>query len=92
VLEITMLTAKIHKGRIEPDQPIPAVWEGLTVLVLPLLPDNFPGDLEQRLNALHALGATEFDAGEEQMIAESLFDLDKHSRDVVARQMREVSP
>lgn len=35
-----MLTAKIQEGRIQPEQPIPDMWEGLTVQVLPLLPDH----------------------------------------------------
>ncbi len=35
-----MLTAKIHEGRIQPEQPIPDMWEGLTVQVVPLLPDQ----------------------------------------------------
>ena len=86
-----MLTAKIHEGRIEPEQPIPDVWEGLTVQVLPLLPDELADDLEQRLTALHDLGAAEFADGEEQQITEALSEMDRRSRDEVARLMREAS-
>ena len=86
-----MLTAKIHEGRIEPEQPIPDIWEGLTVQVLPLLPDELADDLEQRLTALHNLGAVEFDDGEEQQITEALSEMDRRSHKEVAQWMREAS-
>ncbi len=86
-----MLTAKIHEGRIEPEQPIPDVWEGLTVQVLPLPPEELADDLEQRLAAFHALGATEFADGEARRITEALSEMDRRSRDEIARLMREAS-
>lgn len=86
-----MLTAKIHEGRIEPEQPIPDMWEGLTVQVLPLLPEELADDLEQRLTALHELGAAEFADGEEQQITETLSEMDRRSREEIARQMRDAS-
>ena len=49
-------------------QPIPDIWEGLTVQVLPLLPKELADDLEKRLTALHNLGAAEFDDGEERLL------------------------
>ena len=80
-----MLTATIYEGRIEPEQPIPDMWEGLTVQVLPLLPDELADDLEQRLTALHNLGAAEFDDGEEQHITEALSEMDRRCREELAR-------
>lgn len=67
----------------------PTFWEGLTVQVLPLLPDELADDLEQRLTALDNLGAAEFDDGEEQHITEALSEMDRRSREEVARWMRE---
>ena len=86
-----MLTAKVHEGRIEPEQPIPDMWEGLTVQVVPLLPEERADDLEQRLTALQELGAAEFGDGEEQQITEALSEMDRRSREEIARQMREAS-
>ena len=83
-----MLTSKIHEGRIEPEQPIPDVWEGLTVQVLPLLPEELADDLEQRLTALHDLGAAEFADGEEQQITEALSEMDRRSRNSVRPSLR----
>jgi redox-regulated HSP33 family molecular chaperone len=86
-----MLTAKIRDGRIETDEPIPDLWEGLTVQILPLAPDEIAEDFEQRLKALHELGAAEFEDGEVEQISTALTEMDRQSRDEVARQMREGS-
>jgi hypothetical protein len=86
-----MLTAKIRDGRIEVDEPIPEVWEGLAVQILPLLPEVVAEDLEQRLTALHQLGAAEFDNAEEERISEALSEMDRRSREDVTRLMREAS-
>ena len=59
--------------------------------VLPLLPEEFADDLEERLTALHSLGATEFDDGKEQRITEALFEMDRRSREEVARWMQDAS-
>ena len=75
-----MLTAKIHDGRIEPEQPIPDGWEGLTVQILPLLPEELTDDLEQRLALFHGLGATEFADGEVQQILGLSIDIQENDQ------------
>ena len=86
-----MLVAKIRDGRIEAEGPIPDFWEGLTVQVMPLVLDETADDLEQRLNALHDLGAAEFEEGEAERITAALSEMDRRSRDEVARWMRDAS-
>lgn len=86
-----MLTAKIRDGRIEADEPIPEIWEGLAVQILPLVSEEIVDELEQRLKALHDLGATEFADDEEEQITQALSEMDRQSREEVARSMREAS-
>lgn len=70
-----MIRAQIHEGRIEVQEPIPASWEGQTVNIVPLTPDDPLPDLEARLAALHRLGPAEFDPGEPEQIAAQLHEL-----------------
>ena len=86
-----MLTAKIRDGRIEADEPMPDSWEGLSVQILPLPLEALADDLEQRLKALHELGAAEFEDGEEERIREALTEMDRRSREDISRLMREAS-
>lgn len=78
-----MIQARIEHGRIEPVEPIPDSWEGQWVGVEPLTPDAALPDIEQRLAALHALGAMEFEAGEQDRIGRELAELDRLSREAM---------
>jgi hypothetical protein len=79
-----MIHARIQHGCIEPQEPIPADWEGQFVTVSPLAPDAAPddsaADLEDRLAELHSLGPMEFELGEERAIADALAELNEASR------------
>lgn len=67
-----MILAHVRGGRIEADEPIPAGWEGQAVQIVPLESDEPIPDLEERLAALDALGPTEYEPGEQEMIAAAL--------------------
>ncbi len=93
-----MLLATIREGRIEANGPIPNLWEGLTVQIVPLSPDvpnvdeDFtPDELERRLQALRDMGPMEYEDGEREKINHALMDMDRLSRDQVARQIRDAS-
>lgn len=65
-----MIQAQIRQGRVEIQDAIPASWEGQTVHIVPLTPDDPLPDVAERLAALHRLGPAEFEPGErEQMEA-----------------------
>jgi hypothetical protein len=72
-----MIQARVHHGRIEVQEPIPESWEGRLVGVVPLTPNDPLPDLETSLAALHALGPTEFEPGEQEWIARELSHLDR---------------
>ena len=80
-----MLQARIHRGRIEVEDPIPKEWEGQRVKILPLTPEDPLPDLEERLAALAALGPVEFEPGERDRAAQVLEDLDRRSRDAMQK-------
>jgi hypothetical protein len=68
-----MIRARVKQGRIEAEDPIPAEWEGRTVQILALAPDDDPEvEVEKRLAALHALGPMEYEPGERDAIAKAL--------------------
>ena len=67
-----MIRARIHQGRVEVQDPLPAEWEGQYVKLLPLTPDDALSDLEERLAALHRLGPMQFEPGEREQIAVAL--------------------
>ena len=74
-----MIQALIHEGRIEVQEPIPASWEGQTVHIMPLTPDDPLPDLEERLRALHRMGPAEFEPGEREQIRAQVDGLDRVS-------------
>jgi hypothetical protein len=79
--EIAMVQARIHEGRVEVLDPIPKAWEGQIVKIVPLTPDDPMPDLEENLAALDALGPTEYEPGERELIEELLGEMDRLSRD-----------
>jgi hypothetical protein len=81
-----MIRARVHKGRVEPQDPIPDEWEGQTVKIVPLTPDDPMPDLEERLAALHALGPMEYDEGEQETIERCLTEQDQLSRAAYPRE------
>jgi hypothetical protein len=80
-----MIHARIKQGRVEVQEPIPAAWEGQLVKLMPLTPDDPLPDLEERLQALHAMGAMEFEAGERQAIGAALEDMNRLSKEAMER-------
>lgn len=79
-----MIRARIHAGRVEVQDPIPASWEGQTVNIVPLTPDDPLPDLEERLATLHRLGPAEFELGERAQIQTELEELDRVSAAAMA--------
>ena len=79
-----MIQALIHEGRVEVQEPIPASWEGQTVHIVPLTPDDPLPDLEERLTALHRMGPAEFEPGEREQIHAQLDELDRVSAAALA--------
>ncbi len=78
-----MIQAQILQGRVEVQDPIPASWEGQTVNIVPLTPEDPLPDLDGRLAALHRMGPVEFEPGEREMAAE-LDELDRVSAAAMA--------
>jgi hypothetical protein len=78
-----MIQARIHQGRLEIQDPIPAEWEGQLVKILPMTPDDPLPPLEEWLAALHALGPMEFDSSERERIAVDLGELDRISKEAM---------
>jgi hypothetical protein len=79
-----MIQALIRQGRVEVQDPIPASWEGQTVNLVPLTPEDPLPDLEARLAALHRLGPVEFEPGEREQIAAELEELNRVSAAALA--------
>jgi hypothetical protein len=75
-----MVQARIEKGRVKLQEPIPADREGQLVKITPMTPDDSLPDLEERLVALHALGPIKFGPGAKAAINEALADLDRMSK------------
>ena len=61
------LEAQIRQGRVEVQDAIPASWEGQTVNIVPLTPDDHLPYVEERLAALHRLGPAEFEPAAEEV-------------------------
>jgi hypothetical protein len=80
-----MLHARIRQGRVEVQDPIPAEWEGQSVKILPLTPDDPLPDLEERLAVLQALGPMEFAPGERELVGQMLDELGRLSRDAMQK-------
>jgi hypothetical protein len=78
-----MVHARINRSQVEVQGPIPAAWEGQTVKLVALSPDDPVPDLEERLLALHALGPMEFELGERQAIASLLDDMNRLSKEAM---------
>ncbi len=75
-----MIRARIQKGRVEIQDPIPEEWEGQLVTILPMTPEDPLPDLEERLAALQALGPAEFEPGERELADRLLAEQDRLSR------------
>ena len=80
-----MIQAIIHNGHVEVQGPIPESWEGQTVKIVPLTPDDPLPDLDRRLAELHALGPMEFDPDERTLVACELEQLNKVSTIAMSR-------
>lgn len=78
-----MIRARVRQGCVEVQDPIPEEWEGLSVKILPLTPDDPLPDLEERLAALQALGPMEFEPGERELTARLLAEQDRISREAM---------
>jgi len=86
-----MVRARINHGRIEAQDPIPDAWNGQTVKLIPLTPDDPTADLEEQLAALHAMGPMEFQPGEREESAsllEKMNQLSKESMNKLSRKRR----
>ena len=75
-----MIRGRVHQGRVELQDPIPEEWEGQSVKIVPMTPDDPLPDLEERLAALEALGPMEFEPGERELTARLLAEQDRISR------------
>jgi hypothetical protein len=80
-----MIRARVNKGRVEIQDPIPEEWEGQVVKILPMTPDDPLADLEANLAALHALGPAEFDPGEREHGDRLLAEQDRLSREAMQK-------
>jgi len=74
-----MVRARVYQGRLEVQDPIPEEWEGQSVKIIPLTPDDPLPDLEARLAELRALGPMEFEPGEREVIAQLALAQDRIS-------------
>jgi hypothetical protein len=77
--------AIIQNGHVEVQEPIPEAWEGQSVKIVPLTPDDPMPDLEARLVALHQLGPVELDPDERARIDDELKTLDEISKQALER-------
>ena len=75
-----MIWARVRKGQIETQEPIPKEWEGQSVKIVPMTPDDPLPDLEERLAALDALAPMEFEPGERELASRLLAEQDRLSR------------
>jgi hypothetical protein len=75
-----MIRARIRDGRLETQEPIPEEWEGQSVKILPMTPDDPYPDLGERLAALRTLGPMEFEPGEREVAARLLAQQESLSR------------
>jgi hypothetical protein len=75
-----VIHARIHQGRVEVQDPIPAEWEGQMVKILPTTPDDPIPGLEEWLAELHAMGPMEFDPGEHELMVKTWAELDAISK------------
>jgi hypothetical protein len=75
-----MVQARIEKGRVKLQEPLPVDWEGRLVKITPMTPDDPLPDLEEVLAALHAMGPMEFGPGEKGAINDALADLNRLSK------------
>ncbi len=70
-----MIQAQIRQGRVEVQDPLPASWEGQTVNIVPLAPDDPLPHVEEWLAAVHRLGPAEFEPGEREQMEGALEQL-----------------
>jgi hypothetical protein len=80
-----MVRARVKQGRIELCDAMPAAWDGQMVELIPLGPEAPIDDLEERLAALHNLGAMEFEPGERRRITRALNEMDQLSKKAMHR-------
>lgn len=87
-----MVHAIIQNGQVEIQEPIPDAWEGQSVKIVPLTPDDPLPDLEARLAALHGLGPVETDPDERARVDDELKTLDEISKQALERIVDRPSP
>jgi hypothetical protein len=80
-----MIRARVRPERVEVQDPIPEQWDGQTVKIVPMTPDDPQPDLEERLAALQALGPAEFEPGERELAADLPAEKDRLSRQAMQR-------
>jgi hypothetical protein len=78
-----MVQARIRRGRVEVQDPIPPAWDGQMVKLVLLTPEDPLVDLDQRLSELHALGPAEFEPGEREEIMAALGQADQLSKEAL---------
>lgn len=80
-----MIRARVHQGRIEVQDPIPEEWEGQSVKIQPMTPDDPLPDLQEWLATMEAMGPMEFEPGEREMAERLLAEQDRLSRAAMQR-------
>jgi hypothetical protein len=76
-----MILARVQNGSLNPQEPIPAEWEGQSVKVIPLTPDDPMPDWQDALARLEALGPVELDPDERAEMEKVLAELDRLGRE-----------
>ena len=80
-----MIQARSHDGRVEVQEPIPEEWEGQLVKIMPLTPEDALPDLDERLAVFHALGPMEWEAGERELVAHALEQLNQAGKQAMTQ-------
>jgi hypothetical protein len=76
-----MILARVHNGSLEPQEPLPAEWEGQSVKIVPLTPYDPMPDWQDALARLEALGPVELDADERATMEMLLAEQDRLGRE-----------
>ncbi|HLW65607.1 MAG TPA: hypothetical protein VKS79_09835 [Gemmataceae bacterium] len=80
-----MIIARIKKGRVQVQDPIPKEWEGQMVKIMPLTPDDPLPDPEEWLAKMKALGPMEYDPGEKEKIEKDLAEMGRISKEAMKK-------
>lgn len=70
------MLARIRRGLIEAQEPIPSEWEGRLVTVVAAPVNDEGAELEHWFAEMRELGPAEFEPGEREMIGRSLAESD----------------